>query len=246
MQLTARKRLAGALLGGFMFCLCSTSVFSQELWTGVEGKLSPIKNVSLRLGQQIRFSNQVEEYKSAVSDVAVRYKLGSLVSLQSTFRYSRKANTEADRGRLVDARQRYTGDLLLAHSFNTLPWKVQYRLRYQLTNSNHSNKSYHYLRNKVAFQYLLSKRLTPYILGEAYYRFDGKNELRVLRFTAGWSARILKNLDLGLFYRVEQEVNVNYPEKTHIIGVMAEFDLGRLYVRDKTTAFMPFLPGFND
>ncbi len=71
--------------------------------------------------------------------------------------------------------------------------------------------------------YNLTKRVQPYLAGETFYRFDGRDENQLNRFSMGLETRIGKNFTLDAFYRVEKERNVKYPQTAYIVGVAGTY-----------------------
>ena len=77
----------------------------------------------------------------------------------------------------------------------------------------------------MGIDYNLHKIARPFIAGEIFYRLDNKNDLRAFRYTFGLDSRITDNLSVKSFFRVEKEINVNYPQKYYIMGIMFSYDI---------------------
>ena len=101
------------------------------------------------------------------------------------------------------------------------PLSFGYRLRFQSLLGN--NKTY--VRNKLKFEYNLSKLVDPFMAYELFFRLNGKNEFRVSRITLGLDWRITKPLHLTTFYRLQDDIFIKNPERRHIIGVTLDYKL---------------------
>jgi hypothetical protein len=60
---------------------------------------------------------------------------------------------------------------------------------------------------------------------ESFYQFNDKNRFRQHLFAAGLNYEIKKNVDLSIFYRLDQKINTKSPERTNIIAVLLSFEI---------------------
>ncbi len=79
-----------------------------------------------------------------------------------------------------------------------------------------------YLRNKASMRYMLTKRISPYISDEIYYKFDGKIYERGFdrnRVAVGFLYKLTQFWLLEGFYMFETNFNVKVPYQNFVVGV---------------------------
>ncbi|MBL1281515.1 MAG: DUF2490 domain-containing protein [Fluviicola sp.] len=182
-----------------------------ELWTGAGVKVKLSKRAKITFEQQFRFNDTVSSLNAINSDLGLKIKANKFLSFKATARYSSRPNKK-NRARIaLDANVRL--------SKKGMPLAFIYRLRLQDTEVLNSNKRASIVRNKIGLEYNASKLVDPYVAYEIYFRFNGRNEFRTTRFTAGLDWRLAKPLKLTTFYRLQSDINIKAPERSHIIGV---------------------------
>ncbi len=188
-----------------------------ELWTGGSLNLKMSKRVTVQPEQVFKFNDTIRHFKSAYSDLGIKYKLSRAFGVGAGYRY-----IENPPGKNA---QRFSGDLIFNFRAKQLPLSFQSRLRFQHEVRNIDKNKEDYLRNKFTLDYNLSKWADPYISFEPFYRFNGKNEFRVLRYTLGFDFKLIKNLSLTSFYMLQKDINSKKLANTHIGGLMLSYDI---------------------
>ncbi|TNF48038.1 MAG: DUF2490 domain-containing protein [Bacteroidetes bacterium] len=204
----------------------SFSFYSQrptdlELWTSASLELKVSKRLKVQVMEQARFDNAISNYQKSFTEVAAKLKFNDYFSLGGNYRY---IQVPAQVGQ-----QRLAVDGNLKFGKKDFPLSFNYRIRFQhVLNDNKT-----YIRNKVGLDYNMSKLVDPYVAYEIFFRLNGKNEFRVSRFTAGLEWRITKPLHLLTFYRLQDDIFIKKPERQHIIGISAMYELD---IRKKKSA----------
>ncbi|MFC2115772.1 DUF2490 domain-containing protein [Bacteroidota bacterium] len=197
---------------------------AQELWSGGTLELDLLKGLSLEMTSQVRLEDGLARYNGYYGEAGMGYKINKYFKVKASYRYTNKAGHHDSEIRPTNNRERITGDLNFDIGKDV---SFKYRFRYQYAKERNTDKEYNYLRNKFSVKYGLHKRAEPYIEAELFYRLDGKNELRAHRHTIGLDSKITDNLSVKNFYRVEKEINTNFPQKYYIIGIMFSYKLSR-------------------
>lgn len=188
-----------------------------ELWSGGALNLKVHKRFSASADQVFKFNDTVSHFKSAYSELGGRFKINRMFSIGLNYRYiENPPNKNA---------HRYSGDFIFNLGKKGFPLSFQDRLRYQhevrISNKNADD----YVRNKFTLDYNLSRLVDPYISYEPFFRLNGKNEFRVMRYEIGLDWRIIENLHLTSFYLLQKDVNVKKPDKIHVIGLILSYDI---------------------
>ncbi len=205
------------LVFGFIQQSFAQKPTDTELWTGVGMKLKVTDKLGLSLSQQFRFNDTISSLGSANTDLGLKIKATNFLSFKATYRYSVKP-TKKNKSRIAL-------DANLSLKKKDFPLSFKYRLRFQETFKQNSTKRYAILRNKVELKYNASKLVDPFIAYEIYFRFNGRNEFRTSRITAGLDWRLLKSLSLTTFYRMQEDIFIKKPQRSHIIGVQLTYSI---------------------
>ena len=90
-----------------------------------------------------------------------------------------------------------------------------------------------YNRNKIAVAFDLDKKWSPYLAFEMYY-YMNLEEFDKNRYTLGVKFDLKDRNELSIYYRIQQEYNVNNPEMEYIVGIGFGHTLkGRLIKKKK-------------
>jgi hypothetical protein len=124
-------------------------------------------------------------------------------------------------------RLRWSADGFYTLGSGDTQWLFAHRVRYQQARmqGEADEEAKTYLRNRLQLTYNLTKRVQPYVSGELFYRFNGRNENQLNRFTLGLETRIGGKFTLDTFFRVEKERNVKYPETAYVVGLTGLYRL---------------------
>jgi hypothetical protein len=194
---------------------------AQEFWTGLTLRTKLNKMVSVQAEQQFRFRETIGNYSSTFTEAGVRLRPWEHLGAAVYYRYTNRTGS----GRADDNdRQRWSGEVSYTIGSDKTQWIFGHRIRYQNSGeTGGENERKSYLRNRLMLVYNLTKRVQPYLSGETFYRFDGRDETQLNRFSMGLETRIGKNFTLDAFYRVEKERNVKYPQTAYIVGIAGTY-----------------------
>lgn len=222
-----------------LFCLFSLllgieNVHAQttdiELWSGGALNLKMHKRFSVSAEQVFKFNDTISHFKSAYSELGAKFKVNRMFSFGLNYRYIENPPTKNA--------HRYSGDFIFNLGKKGFPLSFQYRLRYQHEAIVSNNNAEDYVRNKFKLDYNLFKLVDPYISLEPFFRFNGKNEFRAMRYEIGLEWRIIKNLQLTSFYRLQKDVNVKKPDRIHVVGLMLSYEIKTYEKKSKGTPIL--------
>ena len=194
-----------------------SDLVDTELWTGISAKMKLNKKVKIELEEQFRFKDSVQTFKSSLTEFGIRYKFNKKFSLKVNYRHSYRAGYRQ--------RNRNRFSLFLYYDWDKKKFPVSVQLRSGIQNDFevYNGQLLTYTRGRIKVKYKDLKDSKPFVAYESFYRFNAKNEFRTHRFTAGLGWDLTENLELTGFYRVEQEINVDEPERQHVVGFMFSY-----------------------
>jgi ribosomal protein S30 len=206
------------LLRGIFYSLFLSISFSSlsqstdyQLWTGASAQIKVGKKIRFGIEQQFRFKDTISSFKNTFTAGGIKWKLSKRFALKAVYRFTIVPN-DNNHGRV-------STDLIYSWDKKKFPLRVKNRFRYQRRSDFNSTKRTSYFRNKLLFEYNLSKIVDPFIAGEIFYRLNGKNEFRVWRINTGLTWRLSKQMRLKTYYQFEQEFNMKSNDRIHTIGV---------------------------
>ena len=217
------------ILGLNVFSQSGTNVLVSDFegWAkaGVNVKLN--KNWSFGLEEQLRLKSNASEVDAFFTELNARYKFETGLSLGAGFRFIRENDNE---GKIqgYESHMRYNFDIGFKHSLDRL--KLGYRVRFQSKNEIGStidplDVASNHLRLKAGGEYNIKNwKFDPKLSFELFHHMEEgeENGLSKFRATIGTSYDLKKYGDIGLFYRLERELNptyVDYPKTTYIVGL---------------------------
>ena len=207
-------------------CLCFSAVMGQdadrlprteqvvELWSGASIKKELFNDLNASLEHQIRLNDNLQSFKSSLTNIGVRYKLHKKVRLGTYYRFSIKPRGNEHRSH-TDLNFRY----------RKKPYTFSLRTRYQrVWPLNELTEQY--WRNKLKLEYKYNKRTFPYIAAEFYYRIHHQgNFIDKYRLYAGMDYEISDKHLVNFFYMFQREVQVYAPGASHVLGLNYELGL---------------------
>lgn len=189
---------------------------------GIEYKLN--KKWSFGLEEQFRLKENFGTVDSYFTELSADYKLFKGFKLGAGIRYIRDNDTNGNiQG--YENHFRFQIDAKYKHQINNL--EIGYRLRYQNKNElgvsvddgDYANQN---IRFKTSLEYNFKNwKLDPVFSAEIFNKFqkEDDNGFNKYRLTLGTDYKIKNFGKLGVFYRYEKELNVDFPETTNIVGL---------------------------
>lgn len=189
---------------------------------GVEYELN--NRWSFGLEEQFRLKENFSEVDNFFTQISAEYKVFKNFKIGVGARYIRNNdNTGNIQG--YENYFRFQIDAMYKHEINN--FKIGYRLRYQ--NKNELGVSYdegdyanQNIRFKTSLEYNFKKwKLDPKFSAEVFNKFQegDDNGFNKYRLTLGTDYKIKNFGKLGVFYRFEKELNVDFPDTTNILGL---------------------------
>ena len=203
--------------------LCFNS-FSQvndaALWTSVNIEKKINNRLTANLSQEFRFKENISELGTAFTEIGVEHKIIKRLSASISYRFiQNRRNNDT-----YSLRHRMNIDVAYRIKWKKLNITIRERWQNQVKDVQSSPEGFDpesYLRSKLTFKYNLEKKYTPWIAGELFYQLNNSkgNEIDNLRYSMGVDYKFNKKNSLTLFYLINQEVNVNDPWTSYVIGV---------------------------
>ena len=192
-----------------------TSDFESWSSIGVKAKLS--KKLDASLEQGIRLAHNSTQLDQVLTDLGLSYELYKNLNFGVGMRYIYDRSNNGT----YDNDLRYNLDLSYKQKFDRLGLK--YRIRYQNKNeigSFDTQEAKKYLRLKIGAIYNIKNwKLDPKFSTEIYRNIESGGQFDKLRFTLGTDYSIKKYGELGIFYRLEKDLNSTVPKTTYITGL---------------------------
>jgi len=198
---------------------CTFSSISQEndfqVWSSFSANDRVTYKTDIYIKHGLRFRENASLLSKSYSDIRLKYKYNKKVSLAVGYRDINEWNKELNRMQ----ESRYYSDLYLRHKLNRVVLSVRNRYQKQ---GDISAYSYSF-RQKLSIGYNIRKtKLDPLLSAEYFY--SEQQKINKIRYTLGFSYPVLKDLDLDISYRIQQQVNVGNPEVLFILSGKLSYD----------------------
>ncbi|MEO9510952.1 MAG: DUF2490 domain-containing protein [Flavobacteriaceae bacterium] len=196
-----------------------------ESWNSITIKYKPNKKWNFELQEQLRLDENISEVSEYFTQLSVERSIFKNFDFGVGLRFIRENDNEGSiQG--YENHFRFHLDAMYKHKINDLTLK--YRLRYQNKNdlsvsTSEGDYAKQNIRFKAGLEYnFKSWKLDPKFSAELFNRFqkdDDDNGFSKYRLTLGTDYKFKKLGKLGLFYRIEKDLNETIPETTNIIGL---------------------------
>lgn len=194
------------------------------LWNSITLDYELNKKWNLGLEGQFRFKENISVTDVYFTEFSGEYKLSKGFRIGAALRYIREND---NKGNIQGYENHFRFHLEAKYKHRIKNFKIGYRLRYQ--NKNELGVSYdegdfvnQNLRFKTSLAYNFKKwSLDPKFAAEIFHRFqEGKdNGFNKYRLTFGTDYKIKNYGEIGVYYRFEKQLNVDFPDTTNIIGL---------------------------
>ena len=219
----------------FLFLLfLQASVYAQtqetvlvrdfESWNSVGIAYKPNKKWSFELLERLQLKDNASVVSGYFTEIESAYAITKHWKIGAGFRYIRNNDTK---GKIqgYENFHRYHFDLKYQH--NIKQFVLGYRLRYQTKSElglsgadlDVPNQNF---RLKVELEYNINKSdFTPSIAVQIFNTIPESGGLifSKYRFTSGLDYKFKDAGKLGLFYLIDQQVNIDYPKTTHVLSL---------------------------
>jgi hypothetical protein len=204
----------------FLYC---TPLMGQEkdagLWTSFSFEAKVVKKMTASLEQGFRFNENISELGQIYTEAGVDYKLSKHFGVAASYRFIQK--------RQVEDYYSYINRFSFAVKYEKKwkPYQLKFKSSLQdeyadIGRAPDGGIPEYYWRNKLSFSREMDKPYSPYISAELFsplnyprtYLFDN------VRITAGVEYAFTKHHKIELYYMIQKEINVSYPETDFILG----------------------------
>ncbi|MDE3742020.1 DUF2490 domain-containing protein [Maribacter polysaccharolyticus] len=195
-----------------------------QSWTAISLKYKLNKKWSFELEEQLRLDANISEVSEYFTEIDAEYSISKSFDIGGGLRYVRENDNEGNvQG--YENHLRFHIDASYKHKINA--FSLKYRLRYQNKNelgvdASEGDYAKQNIRFKTSVGYDFKNwKLDPEFSAEIFNHFEEgeDNGFSKYRLTLGTDYKIKKYGKIGLFYRMEKELNVDLPETAHIIGL---------------------------
>ena len=218
-----------------LFTLFTSTCFAQtnkdfETWSSLGIDFKPTKKWNFGLEEQLRLKNNSSEVDQYFTQLNIEYEAFDNVEFGGGLRYVRENDNQ---GNIQGYENHFRFHLDASYKHKINKFSLKYRLRYQNKNElgvSTSDGDYpnQHIRFKSSIGYNIKGwKLDPKFSAEIYNHFEeGKeNGFDKYRLTLGTEYKIKKTGKLGLYYRMEKELNVTHPETINIIELKYKYTL---------------------
>ncbi len=195
-----------------------------ESWTTIGLEYEPHKKWSMGLEGQLRLDNNSSEIDEYFGQLEAEYMLFRGLGLGGGIRYIRENDNE---GNVQGYENHFRFHLDAKYKHKIKDFSLGYRLRYQNRNelglsTDDGDFTVQRVRLRGSLGYNIKGwKLDPKFSAELFNRFQngGTNGFDKYRLTLGTEYKMRQFGKLGLFYRMEKDIDTDLPKTSHIIGL---------------------------
>jgi hypothetical protein len=195
-----------------------------ETWTRLGVKFEPNKVIDISLDQGLRLRHNSSELDEFFTNVKFTLNPIKNLSIGASYRFIGE-NDEAD----FELHQRFAFDA--AYRYKRNRFSVEPRIRFQFkdelgVSKEEGDYSVKNLRFKLKFKYNIKNwKLDPIVSSEIFRQYEKKTLAHYdkLRFTIGTNCDFKRFNKIYIFYRMERELNSDYPKTTNVFGIQYRF-----------------------
>ena len=195
-----------------------------ELWTSAKLKYKMNKKWSLGLEQQFRFKDNASVMDQYFTEMELKRDLGKHFSVSIGGRFIRNNDTQ---GKIQGYENHFRWYSNLAYQHDIKRFSLNYRLGYQAANELRvEDDTKRTVRLKVESTYNIKKwNFDPTLSVEIFNRLTASEGFYKMRFTLGTDYKIKNFGEIGIYYRMERELQGLYPKTTNIAGFTYQYTL---------------------
>ena len=195
-----------------------------EAWTSIGLDYELNKKWSFGLEEQLRLKTNASEIDKYFTQLEAKYQVFKNFDVGGGLRYIRNNDNQ---GNIQGYENFFRFQLDASYKQKINDFTLKYRLRYQNKNElgvaasegDYANQN---VRFKAAVGYNIKGwKLDPKFSAEIFNRFEKgeDNGFNKYRLTLGTDYKMKKLGKISLFFRMEKELNVDFPKTTNILGL---------------------------
>jgi hypothetical protein len=196
------------------------------LWLGFKLEKKLHNWAGLSLSQELRFNENISELGTAFTELSYSTGWHSNFNGGIAYRFIQKRQVDDS----YEIRHRYFLELSYRYKFNrafSLTLRERFQNQYKDINrmSDGITKEYS-LRSKMSLKYNPIKKLTLDASCEVFYQLNNPdgNEIDNLRYGLGAEYKLTKKQSIEAFYLIDQEIHVNDPWTSYVMGLGYTFE----------------------
>lgn len=201
-----------------------------ESWSTVQLNYKANKKWTFGLQEQLRLKDNSSTVSEYFTQIEAEYKMLSKLKIGAALRYIREND---DQGNVQGYENHFRFQVDATYKYKISGFNLSHRLRYQNKNELgidelEGDYNKHTFRLKTGVQYKIKNwKFDPKASIEIFHRSEELEEsnFNKFRFTIGTDYKIKGAGKIGLFYRIENQLNVSYPKTTNIIGFKYTYTL---------------------
>ncbi|SVC41111.1 uncharacterized protein METZ01_LOCUS293965 [marine metagenome] len=187
------------------------AVYPQEndfqVWTCFSARKKIIKKTTLTVKEGLRFRENATLISKQFTEARIRYKYNKHWFPALGYRYS----LDWDNNQKLEKKNRFYADISYKNKFKRFNFSVRSRILKQGNSYDYENV----FRQRFSIFYNIRKtKLEPFSAIEYFY--TPENKFDKLRYTIAISYPIIKDLDMEIAYRIQEEFNTNNPDTFYI------------------------------
>lgn len=221
------NRIFLPLLLIFLFTISGRAqLIDNEVWFDVSASTKLFKNAKLGLEGGYRRNEDFGNHKLIYFEPEFDYEVVKNLDLSFSYRFSVVPGPDYDENRLAGA---------ISYSLDLGKLDISYRLKYQQDYSYGSPKV-SALRNKLKFDYNLSKTIDPFLAFELFYDPGmGQQEFEQMRGLIGFDLNLPDGRDFKIYYLLKHKYNVSLDGNYNVFGFSYSFGKIKLKKKKKST-----------
>ena len=206
------------------------TVRDLESWTSAKLKYKFSKKLDFGIEEQLRLKDDARTVDQYFTEITADYDITKHIGIGLGGRYI-KQNDNVGKIQGYESHFRWNVDAAYKHEIKR--FDLKYRIRYQnkdelQISEAQGDTAKRTVRLKVSADYNIKNwKLDPEVAAEVFNRLNNSEGLYRMRFTVGTTYKFKKAGELGAFYRIEKELQGDYPKTTNIIGVQYQYTLKR-------------------
>ena len=217
-------RYPGRLIFVFLIFITNSLIAQTddqlEGWGIAEVSIKATKKISINVAEHVRYKNDISILDKYFTQVGFNYELFKDFKIGTKARFITENDSEGNIQGL-ESHFRYQAEISYKH--NVGKFALTYRLSYQNKNElGVSDIAKEYTRFRAGLNYKIKpiKSLLK-IEGELFNQFkkvDSENGINLYRLTMKLNHKIKGNNEIGLFYRIQKDIDRTESVSRKIIG----------------------------
>jgi Protein of unknown function (DUF2490) len=197
----------------------------MELWNTIGLSKKIFKKTTLAVQQSLRLRENATTFNSTFTEVALSYELVKKLEISINYRH-------IFRDKYAVNNQRIYGILDYSNSIKRFTYGIRTRFEKQYEMNEIPEKTW---RNRIKISYNIPKMpLEPFGFVEGFYDINNiQSQLERIRLCFGLSYKLDKQNEFSICYINQNEVNIENPAITNIIGLEYNYKFKKSTKKEK-------------